>query len=82
MWSAGNNNGTIRDIMQLIQKCGIFLIQWNKSIFCHVQQNLAKANPLKLAQDRHPVESSSEEIPQARKEVHTWLERDEIMWKQ
>lgn len=49
---------------------------------CVVQQCLFKVNQaLKSAQERHPISYNSEDITQARKEVHIWLEREDMMWK-
>lgn len=83
VWHLGKGGGSVRDIIQMLLRCGSHLKQWNMFNFGNVQRCLMEANlQLKMVQKMSPNHTSVERLAQARKEVHVWLKRDEKMWKQ
>lgn len=69
--------------MKKIDSCGAQLSSWNKKVFGNVQKNLAEAkSKLEKLQTLNPTIVSKEALERTKKDVHIWLERDELMWKQ
>lgn len=69
--------------MQLNSRCGVKLQKWNKKRFENVQRCIQKAN-LQLHQAQNFMQDplQSEKLSRAWREVHVWIEREEMIWKQ
>lgn len=69
-------------ILGLISRCGSKLKHWNKTSFGNIQKQLIVANKkLEEAHNRYPQDIVQMEVNEVRKEVHLWLEMDELTWK-
>lgn len=69
--------------MTCIAKCGAELEEWNRVSFESVNHNLHLAqSKLEELQNSDPLGKRNEEYKIARKEVQTWLEREERLWHQ
>lgn len=78
VWHQGDYDGLVDDLMRHISGCSSRLI--GTSCFGHVSQKLAKDKRkfYQMHERRHEI-ISEEEIKGARKEVHVWTKRDELM---
>lgn len=78
VWHQGYYDGSVDVSMRHISGCSSRLI--GTSCFGHVRQKLveAKRKLYQMQERRHEI-ISEEEIRGARKEVHVWMERDELM---
>lgn len=65
----------------MLKQCERELIQWNKSTFGNIQLNLKKAQLyLNNLIELDPL-LSKPQAHQGTREVQTWLEKNELMWR-
>ncbi|KAF5464768.1 hypothetical protein F2P56_014820, partial [Juglans regia] len=75
--------GKMGEVMDKIAGCSQKLQVWNKRKFGNVQVQVARAQRrLQYLQERSHRGSSNENLKKAKEEVHIWLEREEVMWRQ
>lgn len=74
---------TIQNVMDIIERCNESLYKWNKNNFGNVHKHLVKAKQsLQHVQSMDQCMTSNDELKEAQKDVHLWLECEEMMWKQ
>lgn len=79
-WLQGQGKNDLDEIIQKIKNCSFQLSQWNRTCLRNVQKNLAKAKSnLARIQNMELDLVSKKILDQTRKNVHLWLERNEIM---
>lgn len=82
VWTLGLQQGSMAEVMGLINRCGTQLRSWNITVFGNVQKKLDKANPrMQRAQDKHYLGVDATELKESHKEVQVWLEHEELMCK-
>lgn len=73
-WSSGGGGPDLEGIMQRIGNCSSQLGHWNKNCF----GNVAK-HKLEMIQNLDLDSVSKEALDRAKKDIHIWLEMDQLM---
>lgn len=81
-YSQDPSDGSMKTLMSCIFGCGLRLKSWNKTHFGQVRQRLATAERKLIRLKSKGRGVIEEDIREAQKEMHIWMERDEIMWRQ
>lgn len=82
-WTSNHEQGGMDDVMRRISVCSENLTKWNKLSFGNVQRQLQQAKTkLQRLQETNPTHLNKDAFKEAHKEVHCWLERNEILCRQ
>ncbi|CAI9762797.1 unnamed protein product [Fraxinus pennsylvanica] len=81
-WSETSSQN-LENIKRNIRRCSTHLQSWNQTTFGKVQVKLKEArSKLAQIQNKNPTTINTNALQKAAEEVQTWMNREEIMWKQ
>ena len=80
-WEFGHGVPTGHPLQNCISSCNARLTQWNKKEFGHVGNRIKSLRNRLQALETAP-EHNMETIRQVRQSLNSWLDIEEVMWKQ
>ena len=80
-WESGLGVSTGHPLQNCISSCNALLTQWNKKEFGHVGNRIKSLRNRLQALETTP-EHNLETIRQVRQSLNSWLDIEEVMWKQ